>query len=60
MAMTHDYNDLEFTTAHEDCPECERMLVMAYEALRQAAGWSEISTGDAVHFGKVSVVTQTA
>ena len=52
---TYEYNDLKFTTAHEDCHECEKMLVMAYDAFKQLKGWSDVSTGDDQHCGEVSI-----
>ena len=52
---TYDYNDLQFATKHEDCHECERMLVMAYTAFKQLDGWSDVSTGDDDHSGGVSI-----
>ena len=53
---TYDYNDLEFTTKHEDCAECEKMLALAYSAFKQVDGWSDVSTGDADHFGEVAIL----
>ena len=57
---TYDYNDLQFTTKHEDCHECERMLVAAYQTFKQVDGRSDVSTGDEDHSGGVSVNNRSA
>ena len=54
MKVTADiYEDIEFTTAHEDCHECEGFLKNAYETFGRN-DCVEMHTGTEVCWGQVS------
>lgn len=58
--MTYDYENIEFATEHEDCHECEAMLVHAYTAFKQTRGQADVSTGDGMHCAQVAVTDRSA
>jgi hypothetical protein len=54
MKVTADnYEDIKFTTAHENCHECEAFLKNAYKAF-ELNDCVEMHTGTEVCWGQVS------